>query len=235
MLGRTRRKPSGKLAAKALVPQSSKSNRPSTMQRPYVTALSSIELQIWSAPSTMPNRSGSTVPGAIPASLHPSAAAATPSWASRDITFRLLRLATNDFGSKSRTSATRGAGVHEASAHPNRPTPLRCSHSEDQKRSRPMPIGLTTPKPVITTSDPRIGTRFNLRTLKSSYTCHRLAGLAGNLSPHSAHRQPQSCRPPTDYTAHKRYIVVSRMPPGNREHPFSGNQLQTASAQHCFR
>jgi len=151
MFGSTLRKPSGKLRDSPSVPQRRKSNVWSTMQPRYVAALSSMALQMRSAPRITPQRSGSTAPDVRPASRQAMAAAATPSWASRHITLRLLRLAMWALGSKSRTSAAICTGRAEGSNRLIRPTPLRPRHSASQNASRPMPIGLKTPRPVTTT------------------------------------------------------------------------------------
>ena len=105
-----------------------------------------------SPPTTTPNRSGSSTPGASPASAIARSAAANPNWISRLITLRLFRGLTHSFGSKSATSPPNGTLRLLASNCSIGRIPDRPASREAQKASPPIPIGLTTPNPVKTTS-----------------------------------------------------------------------------------
>ena len=105
-----------------------------------------------SLPNTTPKRSVVTAGTEIPASVSARSAAAKPSWMSRLITLRLFRGRTASFGSKSVIWPPNRTPSPEVSKLVSGRIPLRLASTDSQNACRPMPIGLTTPRPVITMS-----------------------------------------------------------------------------------
>ena len=134
-----------------------------------------------SVPKTMPSRSGSTGLEANPASLQARSAATNANRITRLISLRALRGRTYCSAWRSSTWAPIAAGKSLPLNSPSERTPLRPLHSEVQNCSHPIPIGLTTPIPVMTTS--RVGAMLYLPPSGSS-----------DVDAHSGHAAIQNCR-----------------------------------------
>ncbi len=152
MLGRYLSIHSGYNSLTACSSQRPKSNSPLTMQCRKALTTSSGSAWIMSEPNTAPTRSGGISWVESRACCAAICAAANAIWMLRDITFRLLRGVTYCLGSKSLTAAPTRTGKSGESNSGNRRTPLEAVASDCHTASQPMPIGQTTPAPVITMS-----------------------------------------------------------------------------------
>src|SRR3954466_1979628 len=138
---------------------------------------------------TTPTRAGSRRSISRPLSANAIPAAATPKRDARPMIFRFLRCSggTKAWTSKSGTSAATRTGWLEASKLRMGPTPLVPATQADQNASLPMPLGLTTPRPVTTTL--RIDTPPpHYEVVKWFSAC----GLAPDAKPQAEERR--SCR-----------------------------------------